>query len=82
MESDAGGQEQEVEVEVEELWVETETLLLRVFSLHHEAQQRTESLLSRLNADWILSCHLASLEDVRSTGEITFGQRLLAHLQS
>lgn len=64
------------------LWSETESLLLHIVTLQEEATQRTEALMTRLPSDWILSCHLASLEDVHTTGEVSFGKRLLASLRS
>jgi hypothetical protein len=64
------------------LWSETESLLLRIVTLQDEATQRTEALMTRISSDWILSCHMASLEDVHMTGEVSFGKRLLASLRS
>lgn len=62
------------------LWEETEAIFLRIAALQEEATRRTEALMVRLNSEWILSCHLASWEELKTTGEVTFGKRLLERL--
>lgn len=76
MDSDTNQEEEEDTL----LWEETEALFLRIAALQEEATRRTEALMTRLNSQWILSCHLASWEELKTTGEVTFGKRLLERL--
>ena len=86
MVSDKGsdkGSDMDTDQEEEEdtlLWAETEAIFLRIAALQEEATRRTEALMARLNSEWILSCHLASSEELKTTGEVTFGKRLLERL--
>jgi hypothetical protein len=73
--------EEQEEEEEEALWAETEAIFHTVSALQEQATQRMNALLLRLSTNWVTTCHEASLEDVKRTGEVTFGQRLLQKLK-
>lgn len=73
------------EVEDHSLWEETEQLLQSILLLHEEATRRMQGLqgmVSRVQKDWIHICHEESLVDVKKTGQVSFGERLLQKLHT
>lgn len=70
------------------LWEETEAILATTAVLQEEALQRMNALEQRLCVtpsdpyhDMVTECHIASMEAMKQTGVVTFGQRLLMKLK-